>query len=81
MLQRKRIFIFIYIGACGTITDFRKIVIVLLYGNPFSEIKLSHLAVSHHLHQIADLIIVQMKFLCFFIKNNTHYLYFLSVFS
>ena len=41
--------------------------------NPFSKIQLSHLSVGEHLHDIADLIIVQMKCFGFFFKYYLHF--------
>ena len=72
MLQGKGVLIIKYISAYGAVAVFYEIVIAVSVGNPFSKIKLPHLAVAQYLHQIADIVIVQVKFFCILIKNNSH---------
>ena len=72
MLQCKRVFILIHIRGHRAVFIFCKIIIILFLWNPLSKIKLPHLPITHHFHQITDLIIIQMKFLCLFIIDNSH---------
>ena len=56
----------------GPDRSFQKIAEILLVVDPFSIIKLRKLSAFQHAHYIADLFVLQMKCLCFFMIINKH---------
>ena len=67
-LQRERVIIVIYTGSHGTRYPLQQIRKILPVMNPSSKIQLAHMPVGKNGHDITDLLVKQMKCLCFLIE-------------
>lgn len=65
-------FLSVKAGAGGPVAVLNQIAVILFQRDFLSKIELTGLAVAQNFDQIADLFVIQMKFLRFFMKNDSH---------